>query len=96
MTFEWDEAKNQANKRKHGISFEEAAKVFLDPEMLEKYDSAHSTDEEDRYSIIGMIPFLRVIFVICTFRGNDRIRIISARPAEKNEEAIYYENYDAR
>ncbi len=43
-----------------------------------------------------MIPFLRIIFVVCIFHAGDRIRIISARKAERKEEELYYEKHDVR
>lgn len=95
MTFEWDEKKNAINKRKHGISFEMAVRVFLDEKRLEKLDIEHSTFEEERVNIIGRVSDILVIFVVATDRNGNK-RIISARKAEKDEEAEYYENYDAR
>lgn len=51
MTFEWDEAKNERNKAKHGgIGFEMAVRVFLDEKRIEKYDRLHSTEMEDRWT----------------------------------------------
>jgi hypothetical protein len=95
MTFEWDENKNTINKKKHeGISFEIGARVFLDKKRIEKYDALHSTLDEDRYQAIGMVD--EVLFVTFTERGADRIRMISARPAEQEEIDEYYKNYDAR
>ena len=95
MIFEWDENKNKQNKRKHGISFEEALSVFLDEKRIEKYDINNSTLEEDRIDIIGQMNNMIILFVVYTDR-NDKIRLISARKAEANEETEYYENYDAR
>lgn len=95
MIFEWDENKNKQNKRKHGISFEEALSVFLDEKRIEKYDINNSTLEEDRIDIIGQMNNMIILFIVYTDR-NDKIRLISARKAEANEETEYYENYDAR
>jgi hypothetical protein len=53
IRFEWDAAKNRANARKHGISFEEAQTVFLDENALRFYDPDHSQDE-DRFLILGV------------------------------------------
>ena len=53
LTFEWDEVKDLANQKKHGISFDEARTVFGDPRSLTTKDEAHS-DEEDRYLDIGI------------------------------------------
>lgn len=95
MTFERDEDKNKANKKKHaGLSFEIAARVFLDDKRIEKLDAGHSTHEEVRYQVIGMVD--KVLFVVFTERGSGRIRIISARPAEQEEIDEYYKDYDAR
>lgn len=95
MTFEWDENKNQINKKKHdGISFEIAARVFLDEKRIEKYDVLNSTLEEERYQAIGKVD--EVLFVVFTERGSNHIRIISARPANQEEIHEYYRNYDAR
>jgi uncharacterized DUF497 family protein len=52
MWFEWDEAKNESNKRKHGIDFVDAQYVFTDPLHKERYDGAHS-DDEDRWIVWG-------------------------------------------
>ena len=95
MTFEWDEKKNAINKKKHGISFEMAVRVFLDEKRIEKLDYEHSTFEEERTNIIGMVSDMLVLFVVATDRKGNK-RIISARKAEEYEEAEYYENYDAR
>ena len=95
MTFEWDEKKNAINKKKHGISFEMAVRVFLDEKRVEKLNLEHSTLEEERINIIGRVSDMLVLFVVATDRkGNTRI--ISARRAEEDEEEEYYEDYDAR
>lgn len=88
MKFEWDEEKNQKNIRKHGIAFEDAILVFEDELRLELYDEAHSSEEE-RWNIIGWVD--KVLFVVCTERG-DTTRIISARIASRREEELYYGN----
>ena len=94
MTFEWDENKNAVNKKKHGISFEMAVRVFLDEKRIERLDVEHSTLEEERTNILGKVSDMLVLFVVATDRNGNK-RIISARKAEKYEEAEYYENYDA-
>lgn len=89
MQFEWDEEKNELNKRKHdGISFEIASRVFLDPYLIEIYDEKHS-DDEDRSIAIGEVH--KVLYVVFTERGEKK-RIISARQASKTEEMLYYGN----
>lgn len=87
MDFEWDDAKEQANRRKHGIDFRTAAKVFLDPYMIE-LDNLDDRGEL-RFSAIGMVE-RRMLFVAYTMRG-DSIRIISARGAEPHEKRKYHE-----
>lgn len=89
MEFEWDEIKNEKNKRNHGISFETAAFVFNDVNRIEIYDALHSKINEDRYITIGKVR--KIIYVVYTER-EDKIRIISARLAEKREKEIYYVN----
>ena len=86
MKFIWDKVKSESNKKKHGISFELASKVFYDEERIELYDKEHSMDE-DRYITIGKVD--EVLFVVYTER-NDDIRLISAKLADKNEREAYY------
>ncbi|MFC1239374.1 BrnT family toxin [Treponema vincentii] len=95
MTFEWDENKDRLNQKNHdGISFEYAARVFLDSKRIEMLDENHSDESEERYNVIGCVE--RILFVVYTERGSDNIRIISARRATPKEEKLYYENYDIR
>lgn len=89
--FEWDSDKNVINKAKHRISFETAVRAFNDPCLLEKYDLANSTPEEDRYISLGLVEGILLVFVSHTDRSG-RIRIISARKAEKKE-VIEYERH---
>lgn len=89
MRFEWDENKNEINKKKHGVSFEDASLVFDDKNVVEIFDSVHSTLEEERYLAIGMVH--NVLSVVFTERG-EKTRIISARQANKKEKEIYYGN----
>ena len=86
---EWDDAKNKINKKKHGISFETAARIFLDDDRIDCYDELHS-DFEDRIRVIGKVD--KVLFVIYTERG-EKFRMISARYADKKEEDEYYGQY---
>ena len=95
MTFEWDLEKEKYNIAHHdGVSFSMAVKVFLDKYAIVKYDSLHSSFGKDRWQIIGKVE--EILFVVFTERGEDNIRIISARLAEKEEIDEYYRNYDAR
>ena len=89
LLFEWDDEKAAINLKKHGVSFQTAALVFYDENRIEMYDSEHSL-EEDRYITIGMVE--DVLFVVYTER-KDRLRIISARLANKKERSMYYERY---
>jgi uncharacterized protein len=87
MDFEWDTAKERANRKKHGVDFQAAAKVFLDPYVIE-FDDRDAT-EESRFNAIGMVDG-RMLFVTYTMRGAV-IRIISARGAEPHEKKKYHE-----
>ena len=90
LGFEWDEAKNRANRREHGVSFEEAQTVFLDENAVRFFDPDHS-DDEDRFLMLGISFHLRVLVVCHCFRASDTsIRIISARKADRKEEADYW------
>lgn len=85
--FDWDEEKNLANQRKHGISFIEAIDALTDPYALVEYDESHS-HHEDRLQVIGMSSRSRILFVISTERG-ETTRIISARTATSTEKNRY-------
>jgi len=87
MDFEWDGAKERANRRKHGVDFKTAAKVFLDPYVIEFGD--RDVAGELRFSAIGVVDG-RMLFVSYTMRG-DVVRIISARGAEPHEKRKYHE-----
>lgn len=90
---EWDPAKNVENKRKHGVSFEEASTVFADDHALLLADPDHST-EEDRFILMGFSASLRILVVChCYRRGDQIIRIISARKALRSERAVYSERW---
>ena len=80
-------AKERANLKKHGLDFRTAAKVFLDPNVIEFDD--HGSEEELRFNAIGMIDG-RMLFVTYTMRGAV-VRIISARGAEPNGKRKYHE-----
>jgi uncharacterized protein len=91
FTFEWDERKNRINKRKHGVSFEEAKTVFFDERAFEFYDDEHS-EWENRYLILGSSCKLRLLLVCyCLRAGGSVIRIISARKPTKKERKLYLE-----
>ena len=85
LKFEWDEDKNVANIKKHGISFEEASSVFYDNDALIISDEFHSDDEE-RFVLIGFSFKVRILVVCHCYRQQDSIiRIISARKANDKE-----------
>lgn len=87
VDFEWDHAKDQSNRAKHGLSFTEASELFRSADYLELVDEVHS-DDEDRFLAIG--PIVRgVIIVVFTEPCAETVRIISARPATKQETALY-------
>lgn len=89
MIFVWDKSKNQANKRKHGISFEEAETVFFDEFARLIADPDHSKDEE-RFVLLGMSSKLNTLVVIHVYKDNEEtIRIVSARKATKSEQKKY-------
>ena len=88
MHFDWDEEKNEINKRKHGISFEEAQTVFYDDQALLEYDELHS-ENEDRFRILGCSSKGNVLLVVHCVRNESVIRIISSRKATANEKAGY-------
>ena len=109
MLFEYDDKKNQANIKKHGISFEIAARVFLDYDRIEMFDDENS-NEEERFDTIGNIgastgdykngnigKFDDIVFVVYTERNrngdNTITRIISARRATSFEKGVYYGKY---
>ena len=89
MIYEWDPRKAKENLRKHGVSFEDAATVFLDALAVTFPDPEHST-EEDQEITIGLTTKHRVVFVSHCQRG-DRTRIISARKATRKERKQYEE-----
>jgi uncharacterized DUF497 family protein len=87
--FEWDARKAGANRRKHGISFEEATTAFADPLAVLKPDPDHSVEEE-RYLVLGMTTQSRLVVVSFAERP-PRTRLISARPATRLERQTYEE-----
>lgn len=92
LRFEWDEEKNKLNKKKHGVSFEEAKTAFYDEYAVQFYDPDHSEDE-DRYILLGTSFKLQTLVVCHCFRESETvIRIISARKADKDEREVYWSN----
>lgn len=92
--FEWDPAKAVANRRKHGVSFEQAATVFRDRLMVSIPDEAHSAQEE-RWVTLGRADDGKLLVVIHTYHEDNAqtavVRIISARTATRHERQQYEE-----
>ena len=90
MKFEWDLEKEKRNLQKHGVSFQEASKLFTGrSEYFELYDDLHSEDE-DRFIAIG--PIIKgLVVVVYVEREFDTIRIISARKATRAETHLFNE-----
>ena len=89
LKFEWDERKNRTNRKRHGVSFEEAQSVFFDENALEFFDPAHSSGE-DRFLMLGISVRLRLVVVSHCYRSKESlIRVISARKATTRETRAY-------
>lgn len=89
MKVAWDERKAQGNLRKHAVSFQEAATVFRDPLSATGADPDHSTKER-RFVTFGISAKGRLV-AVSHAEEDDVIRIISARPATRQEQKIYEE-----
>ena len=90
LRFVWDGRKNATNRRKHGVTFEEARTAFLDQEAKVYFDPDHAEDE-DRFVLLGMSLELRVLVVCHCYREAEAVvRIISARRANKREQKDYW------
>jgi hypothetical protein len=88
VEFEWDHEKDLGNQRKHGVSFEEARRLFESGvDYLEIFDAEHS-EVEDRFIAIGPIE-QGLVVVVYTEREDDVIRIIGARMTSERERALY-------
>ncbi len=86
---EWDPEKNNQNRRKHGVAFEEAETVFADEHGLFMADPDHS-DDEDRFILLGLTSGLRTLVVChCSRAADDIVRVVSARKADASERALY-------
>mgnify|MGYP002785250153 CR=1 FL=1 len=90
MRFEWNLAKDRANRLKHGVSFDTAALVFDDPAHLSVQD--RHVDGEERWQTIGRVGPVVVLIVAHTYvdaDGDETIRIISARKSTRSERRRY-------
>ena len=95
MPFEWDDAKDEANRERHGLSFEDVVELFTSGvDFLDIYDESHS-DEEDRFIAIGPIH-TGVVVVVYTERQDDIVRIISARSATKKEIRLFHQHLEGK
>jgi len=89
LRFEWDPAKAASNRRKHGVTFEEAQTAFTDERALLLDDPDHSVAEE-RFILLGLSAAVRVLVVVHCYRvRDDVIGIISARRATRHERQRY-------
>jgi uncharacterized DUF497 family protein len=90
--FEWDPAKARQNARKHHVTFERGATVFLDPNTLSLFDEQHS-EEEERWITLGLDQTGALLVISHTYHqeaeNSARVRLISARKATKNETKQY-------
>lgn len=89
LRFDWDARKNTANKRKHGVSFEDARTVFYDDRAL-LIEDPDEEKQEDRFVLLGISAALRTLVVCHCYREKvSLIRIISARKANRKERQDY-------
>jgi uncharacterized DUF497 family protein len=88
IEFEWDETKARENRRKHGVSFEQAKGAFSDPFGIEWIDDREDYGEE-RTILLAMTD--GTILVVVFTERSERIRLISARRATRNEQNLYLE-----
>jgi len=89
LRFSWHEHKNLSNQRKHRVSFEVAARVFIDSNRIEQYDDEEDYGE-DRWIIIGIVgPALPAVVYTVRDEDGEVIRLISARRANAQEERAY-------
>ena len=91
--FEWDETKDRANRTKHGFGFRIAARVFADPNLVLMEDRVDEEGEQ-RWHALGMVGGRSLLVVVHVYReaenGEEIIRIISAREANKREGRVYF------
>lgn len=89
MIFDWDDNKAESNKKKHGVSFAEAATAFSDPNAIEFLDSKNA-EKEERWILVGLSARSHVLLVVFVEREEKMIRIVSARKAVKEEMNQYF------
>lgn len=89
ILFDWNDCKNEINKKKHGISFEEAKTAFFD-ERAVMFDDPEHSEKEERFLLLGMSENANLCIVCHCYRESDTIiRLISARKATKKESELY-------
>jgi uncharacterized DUF497 family protein len=90
--FEWDPAKARENARRHRVTFERGATVFLDPNALSLFDEQHS-EEEERWITLGLDQTVALLVISHTYHeeteNGARIRLISVRKATRKERKQY-------
>ena len=91
VRFIWDEKKNHANLKKHGVDFNDAVRAWYDHNRLDFFDEENSTASEIRWIFLGSVAGT-VLFVVETEPSEETVRIISARRASKYEQEEYYAN----
>jgi uncharacterized protein len=95
LAFEWDKGNEQKNWLKHKVTGEEAEEVFADDKRLLLEDTKHS-DQEARYILFGRTEKGRLLFVVYTLRDQQtKVRIISARDANRKEVQFYEKTLSA-
>lgn len=87
VAFDWDSGNIDKNFKKHGVTSKEAEEVFTNKPLLVSQDFKHSL-KESRFQALGITSKKRLLFISFTIR-KDKVRIISARDMNKNEEVIY-------
>ena len=92
--YTWTEEKNQLNMKKHGLYQSEVVDVFDDPHLLEFYDAAHSSLDEERYITIGRLRDMVILFVVITDMADGNTQIITARKATPKEKEKYNAHYE--
>ena len=88
MRYIWDEAKREANLKKHGLDFADAEKVFVGPMVL--FEDSRENYDEQRMIGIGLLDCLVVLIV--HVEADETIRIISMRKADTDEIDLFYKN----
>jgi uncharacterized protein len=89
LVFAWDRGNEQKNWIKHKVTSEEAEEPFFTDDYVILEDKPHSSEQEERFILLGKTKQEKMLFIVFTVRG-EKIRIISARNADKKE-VVFYE-----